>query len=179
MTARFFRSIVEPSAAINLEVFLSMAIGMSRQVESRDTIQITHKGEVLAMILPSSFSRPGVSFFTPNEFSQQLAYISHSAGHTIQPHLHNPVHREVHYTNEVLFLRRGTLRVDFYSEDREYLKSALLEAGDVILLIKGGHGFEVLDDIEMVEVKQGPYTGDRDKTRLFGPPPQIRFTDEQ
>jgi hypothetical protein len=64
------------------------------------------------------------------------------------------------YTQEVLFIKRGKLRVDFYSDRQEYLDSRILESGDVILLITGGHGFEVLEEIEMIEVKQGPYVGE-------------------
>ena len=94
----------------------------------------------------------------------------------IQPHVHNPVAREVHYTQEVLFIRKGRLRVDFYGSDREYLESVVLEAGDTILLIAGGHGFEVLEEVEMLEVKQGPYVGDHDKTRFVSTaPPALRM----
>jgi hypothetical protein len=82
--------------------------------------------------------------------------------------VHNPVPREVHFTQEVLFLKRGKLRVDFYDEHQNYLESRILGAGDVILLATGGHGFEVLEEIEMIEVKQGPYAGDQDKTRFTG-----------
>jgi hypothetical protein len=56
------------------------------------------------------------------------------------------------------------LRVDFYDDQRRYLSSRILGAGDVILLVSGGHGFEVLEEVEMFEVKQGPYLGDQDKT---------------
>jgi mannose-6-phosphate isomerase-like protein (cupin superfamily) len=92
----------------------------------------------------------------------------HPAGKEIPPHVHNPVPREVHFTQEVLFIKRGKLRVDFYDEDRNYLESRILEAGDTILLATGGHGFEVLEEIEMIEVKQGPYAGEQDKTRFQG-----------
>jgi mannose-6-phosphate isomerase-like protein (cupin superfamily) len=68
----------------------------------------------------------------------------------------------------VLFIKRGRLRVDFYDNDQKYLESRILQAGDVILLATGGHGFEVLEEIEMIEVKQGPYAGDDDKTRFDG-----------
>ncbi len=94
--------------------------------------------------------------------------MQHPAGKIIEPHVHNPVQREVFYTQEVLFLKRGRLRVDFYDEDRTYLESRILEAGDTILLASGGHGFEALEEIEMIEVKQGPYAGDLDKTRFGG-----------
>lgn len=130
--------------------------------------QIEHAGMILAIIVKNSFTSPGISFFTPDSFSQQLAFMGHPSGKVIEPHVHNPVQREVFYTQEVLFLRRGRLRVDFYDEGRTYLESRILETGDVILLAAGGHGFEALDDIEMIEVKQGPYAGEGDKTRFIG-----------
>jgi mannose-6-phosphate isomerase-like protein (cupin superfamily) len=92
----------------------------------------------------------------------------HPAGKIIAPHVHNAVERQVSYTQEALFIRRGRLRVDFYDQHQLYLESYELSAGDVILLIKGGHGFEVLEDTEFVEVKQGPYAGEQDKTRFTG-----------
>ena len=130
------------------------------------TINIIHNGEVFAMILPGDFRRPGISFFTPPHFSQQLAYIQHPDGYVIQPHIHQPIDRQVTFTNEVLLLRKGRMRVDFYDEDRNYLISHVLSAGDVILLVRGGHGFEVLEAAEMIEVKQGPYAAERDKARF-------------
>jgi len=129
-------------------------------------IQITHNDLILAIIIPASYNEPGIHFFTPNEFSQQLAFMRHPTGKKIQAHVHNPVPRTVEYTQEVLFIRKGKLRVDFYSQQQEYLESYLLQSGDVILLIKGGHGFEVVEEVEMIEVKQGPYAGDADKTRF-------------
>jgi len=129
---------------------------------------IRHGDQLLALIVSRRFSEPGVHFFTPNDLSQQLAYMRHPAGKVIEPHVHNPVPREVHYTQEVLFIKRGRLRVDFYSEQQEYVESRVIEAGDVILLVTGGHGFEVLDEVEMFEVKQGPYMGEEDKTRFCG-----------
>lgn len=124
--------------------------------------------ELLAIIIRRDFSVKGVHFFTPDNFSQQLAYMSHSVGKVIEPHIHNPVPREVKYTQEVLVIKNGRLRVDFYDDDCIYLESRTLDAGDVILLASGGHGFEVLEEIEMIEIKQGPYAGDQDKTRFKG-----------
>ena len=129
--------------------------------------KITNQNAELAIIVRSSFSQPGINFFTPNDYSQQLAYMSHPTGKEIQPHVHKKVQREVHYTQETLFIRKGKLQVDFYSDDQQYLESRVLEAGDVILLIKGGHGFKVLEDLEMFEVKQGPYAGDKDKIKFI------------
>jgi mannose-6-phosphate isomerase-like protein (cupin superfamily) len=135
--------------------------------------QIENKGEMLALIVRDEYSNPGITFFTPDDLSQQLAYMQHPAGKVIEAHVHNPVPRSVAYTQETLFIKRGRLRVDFFDEQQQYLASRELKAGDVILLVKGGHGFEVLEELEMIEVKQGPYAGDQDKTRFVAkiPPP--------
>ncbi len=133
--------------------------------------RILSRSGLLALIVRADYSVPGVSFFTPQDLSQQLAFMKHPAGKVIDPHIHNPVSRTVATTQETLVIRNGRLRVDFFDEAREYVCSRELEAGDVILLIKGGHGFEVLEDLEMIEVKQGPYAGDEDKTRFVAKMP--------
>jgi mannose-6-phosphate isomerase-like protein (cupin superfamily) len=128
--------------------------------------EIRHQETLLAIIVSHRFQKEGIHFFTPDDLSQQLAYMRHPVGKIIDPHVHNPVLREVHFTQEVLFIRKGKLRVDFYDEQQHYLESRILEGGDTILLATGGHGFEVLENLEMIEVKQGPYAGDQDKTRF-------------
>jgi hypothetical protein len=130
---------------------------------------VKNNDKILAIIIRASFkpSEP-IHFFTPNEFSQQLAYMKHPAGKKIQAHVHNPVAREVIYTQEVLVVKSGSLRVDLYTDEQAYQESKVLGQGDVILLASGGHGFEVLDDVEMFEIKQGPFAGDKDKTRFEG-----------
>jgi mannose-6-phosphate isomerase-like protein (cupin superfamily) len=132
--------------------------------------RVNFGGIEFAIIVRSDFNKPGIHFFTPGDFSQQLGYMRHRAGHVIEPHVHNEVHRSVHFTREVLFLRRGRLRVDFYSEEGNYLDSREVKGGDVILLAAGGHGFEVIEEVEMIEVKQGPYIGDADKTLIKAVP---------
>lgn len=128
--------------------------------------RIISKNKELAVIIRHSFKKEGIEFFTPGTYSQQIGYMNRPVGYTIPPHVHNPVAREVHYTNEVLFIKSGRVRIDFYSEGQEYLESTILETGDVILLALGGHGFEMLEATEIIEVKQGPYAGDQDKTRF-------------
>jgi mannose-6-phosphate isomerase-like protein (cupin superfamily) len=129
---------------------------------------VEDEGVLLAIIIRKSFNEPGIHFFTPNELSQQLGFMRHPPGKIIEPHVHNHISREVRFTQEVLFIRSGRLRVDFYSAARKYLESYVLDGGDVVLLASGGHGFEVLEEVEMIEVKQGPYAGDVDKTRFSG-----------
>lgn len=127
---------------------------------------IKDKEQVLAIIIGHDFNEEGVHFCTPDDYSQQLAYMHHPKGKIIEPHVHNLVNREVHYTQEVLFIKEGKLRVDFYTDKKLYLESYILVKGDVIILASGGHGFEALEELEMFEVKQGPYAGDQDKVKF-------------
>jgi hypothetical protein len=128
---------------------------------------INDKETILAIIIPHNHVEEGLNFITPENFSQQLAYMHHPPGKIIQPHIHKPLKREVNYTQEVLVIKRGKLRVDFYTPNEIYLMSRILSSGDTILLASAGHGFEVLEEIEMIEIKQGPYGGhDSDKTRF-------------
>ena len=122
----------------------------------------------LAVILRAAYRAEGIKFFTPDDFSQQLGYMNRPQGYVIPPHVHNSVARQVHFTKEVLFIKSGKVRVDFYDDDQNYLESRILQQGDVVLLAFGGHGFEMLEATEMIEVKQGPYAGDTDKTRFAG-----------
>lgn len=128
--------------------------------------EIKHNNQLLAIIISNKYTERGIHFFTPDDFSQQLAFMKHPAGKIIQPHVHNSVQREVHFTKETLFIRKGKIRVDFYTDEQIYIESHILETGDVILLSEGGHGFEILEETEMIEVKQGPYAGEKDKTRF-------------
>jgi mannose-6-phosphate isomerase-like protein (cupin superfamily) len=122
--------------------------------------------QTIGIIIRADHKSGGIEFFTPDVFSQQLAYMNRPQGYVIPPHVHNPVKRDVVWTQEVLFIKSGKVRVDFYTDGRHYLESRIVSAGDVILLAAGGHGFEMLEPTEMIEVKQGPYCGDQDKTRF-------------
>ena len=132
-------------------------------------IESVNFGDItLAVILRADYHAEGIQFFTPNDFSQQLGYMNRPQGYVIPPHVHNPVAREVQFTKEVLIIRSGKVRVDFYDDDQNYLESRILNQGDIVLLAFGGHGFEMLEASEIVEVKQGPYAGEADKTRFVG-----------
>ncbi len=131
-----------------------------------DIERISHNGELLAVIIYSTYTADGLHFFTEDEDPLQVALIKHPPGKTIQAHVHNSVQRSIAYTTEVLVLRNGRVRVDFYTPARDFIESRILQKGDIVILFKGGHGFEVIDDLEMIEVKQGPYLGDHDKTKF-------------
>lgn len=130
--------------------------------------RIIHDNIEYAIVIRANHKEEGIDFLTDSAYSQQLAYMHHKDGKSIEAHYHNKVERSVFMTQEALVIRSGVLRVDFYNDDNEYLESILLEEGDIILLISGGHGFKVIKEVEMVEIKQGPYLGDDDKTRFKG-----------
>ena len=135
-------------------------------------------GELLGLVVRSSHTVEKIGFLTPDTFGQQVAYMNRPKGEVIQSHIHEPISRTLIGTQEVLYIRKGRIRVDFYESDRTYVSSMILEAGDLMLLNTGGHGFEVLEDIDMIEIKQGPFAEGRDKTRFVPKPHEIRFNDE-
>lgn len=132
------------------------------------TEQITINNQLIAIILYNEFNKDGIEFFSPGDFSQQLGYMKRKKGAVIQEHKHVLHQREIKFTQETLFIKRGRVKVNFYDGDNTYFTSRELKTGDVILLASGGHGFEFLEETEIIEVKQGPYAGDKDKVRFNG-----------
>lgn len=127
---------------------------------------VTHEGKLLALIIPAAYRGEGIEFFTPNELCQQLGYMRRPAGHVVEPHVHVQLRREIVGTSEVLFIRSGQARLDLYDDDETFVRSLIVRAGDVVLLAQGGHGLVMLEECEIVEVKQGPYFSDMEKRRF-------------
>lgn len=128
--------------------------------------KIIHNSLTLSIIIRKDYQKQGIEFFTNDNDSQQLGYMNRPKDYVIPPHRHNLVKRDVHLTQEVLFIKSGKVRVDFFDNEQHYIKSTILLPGDVILLSDGGHGFKMLEESEMIEVKQGPYCGEMDKVRF-------------
>ena len=128
--------------------------------------QIKHNNKILALIIRNSFTKDGIEFFTPNDYSLQVGYMNRPKEYTIKPHIHYQIPRTVNTLQEVLFIKMGRLRVDFYDDDKKYLFSKILSKGDFIILISAGHGFFMLEETEIIEVKQGPYMEDKDKEKF-------------
>jgi len=122
--------------------------------------------EPIAILIRADYDAEGLHFFTPNSFSQQVAYMRHPKNKVIEPHVHNLVVRQVLYTQEVLLVREGLVEVSLYNGGKEFLTSRVLKTGDLILLCGGGHSLKMLEETSMIEIKQGPYAGDSDKTRF-------------
>ena len=119
--------------------------------------------EPIALIIKADFDQDGLHFFTPGSFSQQVAFMKHPAGKKVVPHVHKLISRQVLYTQEVLFIKKGKVQIDLFTSTRDFLTSRILESGDIILLCGGGHSLVMLEETVMVEVKQGPYAGEDDK----------------
>ena len=138
-------------------------------------IRIIHDNILLAILIRKDYKMNGIEFYTDESSSQQLGMMKREKGYKIDPHTHNIVLRNVKMTQEVLFVRSGLVRVDFYDNNKKYLKSINISTGDVILLADGGHGFKFLKESEIIEVKQGPYVGDKDKIRFLNEPNNINY----
>ena len=128
--------------------------------------QIIHEGKMLSIIIRNEYNSSGIEFFTPSHFSQQLGYMKRNKDYIIKPHVHKPVERKIFDTQEVIIIKSGKARLDYYDDNKQYINSTIVKTGDIILLANGGHGFLMLEECEIVEVKQGPYLEDKDKVRF-------------
>jgi hypothetical protein len=144
--------------------------------EKRSLIRkVSHNGDLIAVYIPSSHGKLGVEFATDNNATMQVGVLVHPQNKIVAAHRHLPVQRESHITQEVLFVRKGVVRADLFNAKCDYLESILLKENDTLLLVSGGHGFEILEDADMVEVKTGPYKEDKDKERFEGMVPEKKI----
>jgi len=128
---------------------------------------VLHKNKLFALIVRGKFrKKSGINFFTSKKATQQFGYMKHKKNHIIKPHNHNKRLTKILSTTEVILLLKGVLRVDFYDNKEEYLFSKIIKEKDIIMLVHGGHGFKVLKNVEMVEIKQGPYSLSSDKIKF-------------
>jgi hypothetical protein len=137
---------------------------MSAEIE-----YISDNAKQLAMIIRDARTDRRVEFFSEQTDALQVGAFSMAQGQEIAPHVHQIYSRTLDRTTEVLVMQAGRMKIDFYSEEKVYLQSREISAGDVIVLFDGGHGFTMLDDVRMLEIKQGPYGGDKDKVRFVRP----------
>lgn len=123
-------------------------------------------GQLLAIIISHTFQPDKTTFITSDDLNQQLGFVVYPAGGRIVPHVHTDVKRSTVGTQETLMVRSGRLEVDLYDDEQRKVATRVLEQGDVLTLIAGGHGFQMLEDTVLMEVKQGPYGGEQDKERF-------------
>ena len=120
--------------------------------------KIFDKKKLIALIVKAGkINKKGPNFVTPNNFTQQLGVINYPRNHFIKPHTHKKFLRKVHHTSEVLIIQKGIIRTDFYNSKKKYIFSKILKRGDIIFLHESHHGFKIIKDCSIVEIKQGPY----------------------
>ncbi len=124
------------------------------------------EGNPLALIVRRDYHPSSTEFPTPPEFKQQVGFIVYKKGEVIQRHVHLPVERHLTGSSEVVTVREGKAKVFFYKQDKSLVTSSVVSRGDLVLLVAGGHGFELLEDTVLLEVKQGPYTDLEEKERF-------------
>lgn len=123
--------------------------------------------KILAIVIKHNYSPNQTEFYTPKEFSQQLGIIKYPKGHMIPPHYHVVNPRNIVYTQEVLFIKRGKILANLFSEELEIKCKVELVTGDLIMLASGGHSFDFIEDSELIEVKQGPYVNQLEDKVIF------------
>lgn len=129
--------------------------------------KIIYKNKLFALIVRGKYRKKrGINFFTSRQATQQFGYMKHKKNYIIEPHRHNKRLTKILSTTEVILLLKGILRVDFYEKEKKYLFSKIIKEKDIIMLVHGGHGFKVLKNVEIIEVKQGPYSLATDKTKF-------------
>jgi hypothetical protein len=128
--------------------------------------QVTHNNLIIAIIIRAEFEKDGVEFFTPHNFSQQLGYMKRPKGYYIEPHSHRIVERKVSHTQEVLHVKSGKIKINLFANDQAFIQELIATKGDTILLATGGHAIEMMEESELIEIKQGPYLNDNDKVRF-------------
>jgi len=129
--------------------------------------KIKNKNKLIALIVRKKIKKKrGVTFVTPKEFNIQFAFMRHKKNYVIKPHLHFQKKIKKINTSEVIYIISGKLRVDFYDSRKKYLFSKILNSGDTIMLITQGHGFKIIKETVMIEVKQGPFNSKVDKIKF-------------
>lgn len=121
----------------------------------------------LAYIFRKDITAEKTTFLTPSDFNLQLGFVVYPAGGVVTPHVHLPLQRTIIGTSEVLFVKKGRCQIDIYNSERQLVRTAELSEGDLVLTVSGGHGFRMLEDTVLLEVKQGPYSGVEEKERFY------------
>jgi hypothetical protein len=127
---------------------------------------IAHAGKVICLIVRGEPAPKKTEFYTPNEFTLQVGHIAYREGHTIARHAHPRIVRTLDRLSEVLVMQEGRAEMDLYDDDNVLVATRELRQGDLVVLVSGGHGFRMLEDTVMVEIKQGPYSGKPEKVQF-------------
>tara|TARA_B100000965_G_scaffold124007_2_gene102625 strand:+ start:8822 stop:9229 length:408 start_codon:yes stop_codon:yes gene_type:complete len=132
-------------------------------------IEVKDNGIVLARYIPASSAwENGLSFFSDDEDYIQVGTWGYDKPKELLAHTHNEVHRDVAWTQEVIFVKKGSIKAEIYDLSNKKVKDIICNVGDIIVLLRGAHGYHILeDDTQVLEVKNGPYVGaELDRVRI-------------
>ena len=130
--------------------------------------EVIKTGIVLARHIPTEDWGEGLSFYSEDEEFIQVGAWGYNSGKELLAHIHNKVERKVYWTQEVLYIRKGSIEANIYDADEIFVEKIIAKEGDTLILLRGGHGYKVLENgTQVLEVKNGPYVGaDKDRRRL-------------
>jgi hypothetical protein len=124
---------------------------------------ISDQDQVLCVLIDTSHLPECTTFLTPADFKQQVGFVVYPAGGEVSRHVHMPLERHLVGTSEVILVMKGHCLLDIYNDRHELITTRELDPGDLMLMVGGGHGFRMMDDTVLLEIKQGPYTGVEEK----------------
>jgi len=127
---------------------------------------IAADGVVLAYLIRGGPLPDATTFLTPQDCNLQVGHVVYPAGGEVARHVHLPIQRHIVGTTEVLIVQRGRCEVNVYTSDQRLVDTRELHTGDIIVAVSGGHGFRALEDLVLLEIKQGPYPGGAEKERF-------------
>ena len=130
--------------------------------------EIKKNDKVLARHIPTEDWSDGLSFYSEDEEFIQVGAWGYDTGKELFAHIHNEVERKVYWTQEVLYIRKGSINAKIYDLDENLVDEIVAKEGDTLILLRGGHGYTILEDgTQVLEVKNGPYVGaDKDRRRI-------------
>lgn len=128
--------------------------------------RIAHNEQVLCILIRANLLPDRTTFITPPDYKQQVGFVVYPAGGEIARHKHRALERHLTGTSEVLVVKKGHCFLDIYNDAGDLIATRELQTGDVMLMVGGGHGFRMLKDTVLLEIKQGPYTGLDEKERF-------------
>ena len=121
--------------------------------------RIEDNGVMYAEIIWSGSQVRNTTFFSPPESSFQFGLLAHEAGFEEPPHYHKSVTKTVNDLQQMLVVQKGVVEVLLYNDDGFLMKKVQLKSGDAIVLVHGVHAIRVIEDMQCISVKQGPYAG--------------------
>jgi hypothetical protein len=123
--------------------------------------RIERDGTLYAEVIWAGTTVEKSRFFSDANSSLQFGLLAHEAGFVEPAHHHHPIDRKISDLQQMLVVQRGVLAIEFYDPDGTKFREVVLRVGDAINLVHGIHAVRVIESMQCVSVKQGPFFGDK------------------